>query len=54
LPPRYFNEPLRQGPGKGEVVNREQFDQMLDEYYQVRKLDRQGRPLARKMKSLGL
>lgn len=54
LPPRYFNEPLRQGPGKGEVVNREQFDQMLDGYYQVRKLDRQGHPLARKMKSLGL
>ncbi|MGQ4893312.1 MAG: aldehyde ferredoxin oxidoreductase family protein [Candidatus Njordarchaeia archaeon] len=36
LPERLYKEPLPDGPSKGEVVDREKFEKMLDEYYQLR------------------
>ncbi len=35
LPARLFSEPSTKGPSKGQVVDREAFEKMLDEYYEV-------------------
>ena len=44
LPKRYFNEPIPEGPGKGTVVFRKEFDKMLDEYYLLHGWDKNGVP----------
>lgn len=56
LPPkRLFEEPIRTGPGTGERLQPEDYNVMLDEYYQLRGWDRQtGIPLAEKLAELGL
>lgn len=51
LPPRITSEPLTEGPSKGHVVD---LPPMLDEYYQLRGWDNQGRPLPEKLHELGL
>jgi aldehyde:ferredoxin oxidoreductase len=51
LPPRITSEPLTKGPSAGHVVD---LPPMLDEYYQLRGWDSQGRPTADKMRALGL
>jgi len=51
LPPRITSEPLTQGASAGHVVD---LQPMLDEYYQLRGWDTQGRPTAEKMRELGL
>ena len=40
LPERIMKEPLNVGPFKGEYMDREKFDKMLDEYYEVQGLDK--------------
>jgi aldehyde:ferredoxin oxidoreductase len=34
LPPRLFSQAATTGPSKGEVVDKDAFEKMLDEYYQ--------------------
>jgi aldehyde:ferredoxin oxidoreductase len=51
LPPRITTEPLTQGPSAGHVVD---LPPMLDEYYQIRGWDNQGRPTVEKLRELGL
>ncbi len=51
LPSRFLEEPLEKGPSKNSVVP---LDEMLNEYYELRGLDGEGRPLKEKMKELGL
>ena len=52
LPWRVLNEPLKDGPSKGVVVN---LDPMLDEYYAYRDWDRKtGYPSKAKLQELGL
>jgi aldehyde:ferredoxin oxidoreductase len=51
LPPRITGEPLTAGPSKGHVVD---LEPMLDEYYQLRGWDAQGRPSADKLRELRL
>ncbi len=51
LPPRITSEPLTVGASAGHVVD---LQPMLDEYYQLRGWDTQGRPTAAKMQELGL
>ncbi len=51
LPPRITSEPLTKGASAGHVVD---LQPMLDEYYQLRGWDTQGRPTAEKMQELGL
>ena len=51
LPPRITSEPLTEGASKGHVVD---LPPMLDEYYQIRGWDNQGRPTADKLRQLGL
>jgi aldehyde:ferredoxin oxidoreductase len=54
LPYRVMNEPIPDGPAKGLYVPRDVLDSMLDEYYQLRGWDREGRPTEAKLAELGL
>lgn len=51
LPPRLLNEPMKDGPHKGNVVK---LDVMLPEYYQLRGWDKDGVPTDAKLQELGL
>jgi aldehyde:ferredoxin oxidoreductase len=51
---RMFQEPLKGGPWKGEVVDRERLEQMKGEYYSLRGWDREGRPTQETLQRLGL
>lgn len=54
LPERYFEEPIPEGPSKGEVVSREEFSRMLDEYYRLHGWDEEGIPKKKTLERLGL
>jgi aldehyde:ferredoxin oxidoreductase len=55
LPDRFFEDPILDGPGKGNLLDRTEFEKMLTQYYQERGWDEQtGKPLASKLESLGL
>jgi aldehyde:ferredoxin oxidoreductase len=54
LPERYFEEPIPEGPSKGEVVSRGDFNKMLDEYYALHGWDEQGIPRKTTLRRLGL
>ena len=51
LPPRMLEEPLTEGASKGHVVP---LEEMLDDYYQQRGWDAEGRPTREKLAELGL
>ncbi len=51
LPPRMLNEPLTEGASKGHTVP---LDRMLDDYYEHRGWDADGRPTREKLAQLGL
>jgi aldehyde:ferredoxin oxidoreductase len=51
---RMFSEPLKDGAWKGEVLNREKFEQMKDAYYALRGWDMEGRPKQETLENLGL
>ena len=51
LPPRMLEEPLTEGTVKGHVVP---LEEMLNDYYQQRGWDSEGRPTAEKLAQLGL
>jgi aldehyde:ferredoxin oxidoreductase len=54
-PPRFFEEAMPDGPGKGSKLNREDYDKLLDEYYEARGWDKKtGIPTPEKLRSLGL
>ncbi|MGD0234790.1 MAG: aldehyde ferredoxin oxidoreductase family protein [Syntrophorhabdales bacterium] len=54
LPRRYFEEPVPDGPCKGEIIARDQFDTMLDEYYHLHGWDEHGIPEPATLKRLGV
>jgi len=55
LPDRFFEEPLSLGPHKGAVLNRQEFQKMLTDYYNERGWDdKTGRPSSAKLKALSL
>lgn len=55
LPDRFFEDAFTIGPKKGAVLNREQFDSLLTQYYQTRGWDPETtRPGDAKLKDLGL
>ncbi|MHA2394485.1 MAG: aldehyde ferredoxin oxidoreductase family protein [Promethearchaeota archaeon] len=52
LPPRMLEEPMPDGPAKGQTVN---LDPLLDAYYEYRGWDKEtGKPTKEKLKELGL
>ncbi len=54
LPKRYFDEPIPQGPAQGEVISRDRFNEMLDEYYRLHGWDEDGIPKKETIRRLGL
>ena len=54
LPRRYFDEPIPDGPSKGEIIVQEEFDRMLDEYDDLHGWDENGIPTPKTLKRLGL
>lgn len=54
-PRRFFEEELSDGPGKGSRLKMEEYDRLLDEYYEARGWDQKtGHPTPEKLKALGL
>ncbi|TFG05545.1 MAG: aldehyde ferredoxin oxidoreductase [Promethearchaeota archaeon] len=53
-PPRTFSEPVPRGPFKGRVLDRQQYDEILSLYYQVRGWDANGIPMKDTLLRLGL
>jgi len=52
---RTFDEPLPSGPHKGQKLDRDRYETMLDDYYRVRGWDvRTGIPTKEKLRELGL
>jgi aldehyde:ferredoxin oxidoreductase len=46
LPPRLFEDPVPSGPSKGQIIDRNHFESMKDEYYQIQGWDKKtGKPL---------
>ena len=54
LPSRYFDEPIQGGPAEGEVIDRSQFNEMLEEYYSLHGWDKRGVPRETMSRRLGL
>jgi aldehyde:ferredoxin oxidoreductase len=54
LPKRYFEEPIPEGPARGEIISHKEFDGMLDEYYRLHGWDENGVPKIKNLKRLGL
>lgn len=55
LPERYFDEPIPSGAFKGQKLDRNQFDQMLNDYYDLHGWDHTtGNPLPRSVAALGM
>jgi aldehyde:ferredoxin oxidoreductase len=54
LPWRVMNEPISEGPSKGHMVTEEELQTMLDDYYDVRGWDADGRPTEAKLEDLGI
>jgi aldehyde:ferredoxin oxidoreductase len=55
IPPyRVLHEPISEGPSKGRYCPEETFQQLLDEYYQIRGWDSQGKPTSEKLAELRL
>ncbi len=55
LPKKFFEEPLKKGKFKGEVLDREKFEAMKDEYYTLRGWDvKTGIPTREKLEELDL
>jgi aldehyde:ferredoxin oxidoreductase len=54
LPKRYFEEPIPEGPARGCVIDRKNFDGMLDEYYRLHGWGKDGIPPKRTLDRLGI
>jgi len=54
-PDRFFNEPIKSGPGKGERLEKDKFEKVLDEYYELRGWDKEtGLPTRSKLEEVDL
>ncbi len=55
VPPRCFDDPVLSGPTKGSSLRHEQFNEALEEFYEISGWDRRtGIPLPAKLRELGL
>jgi aldehyde:ferredoxin oxidoreductase len=55
LPPRLFSLAATRGPSKGQVVDKDAFEKMLEEYYQCMGWDKlTGIPTDSKLRELGI
>ncbi|RLE08997.1 aldehyde ferredoxin oxidoreductase [Candidatus Aerophobetes bacterium] len=54
-PKRLMEEPIKSGPFKGEYLEREKWDKMLDEYYELHNWDKKtGLPTKQTLQKMGL
>ncbi|MEA1967650.1 MAG: aldehyde ferredoxin oxidoreductase family protein [Thermodesulfobacteriota bacterium] len=54
LPPRFVNEPLPDGPHKGERISEQDMAYMKEDYYRARGWDKNGTPANETLKRLGI
>lgn len=55
LPRKFFEQPLKKGKYEGAILDKEKFEQMKDEYYELRGWDKStGIPTKEKLEELGL
>lgn len=55
LPVRFIEEPLPDGPSKGQRISKEELEDMLDNYYELRGWDKKtGNPTKQKLEELDL
>jgi len=54
LPKRFYEETLRDGPPKDKAMTRAAFDKALDDYYDFRGWDGEGRPKVQTLEKLGI
>ena len=54
LPGRFFDDPLPDGPAKGNTIDRQSFHKMLGEYYELRGWDKKGKPTLETAQALEL
>lgn len=54
LPPRLLQEPLPDGPARGQLFGKEGLEFMLSEYYALRGWDQEGVPLPETLATLGI
>lgn len=55
LPLRFLEEPLPDGPSKGQCISKVEFEDMLDNYYKLRGWDKKtGNPTSQKLEELDL
>lgn len=52
LPERCYTHAIPSGPLAGQLVDKEKFEKMLDEYYEARGWDKEGKPTESKLKEL--
>jgi aldehyde:ferredoxin oxidoreductase len=53
-PDRFFIEPIPEGPAKGAILNKEEFETALDNYYELREWNHDGVPRKETLLKLGL
>ena len=51
-PPRVMKDPIREGPSKGSFVSEEEFEPMLEAYFEARGWSREGIPTKQKLEEL--
>ncbi len=54
LPDHYFDVPIPDGPSKGEYIDRNEFQNLLDQYYDLHGWDKNGIPRQDTIKKLGI
>ncbi len=54
LPTRYLDEPVPDGPSKGEYFRRDELERMLDEYYELHGWEASGTPSVKTLRNLEL
>ena len=54
LPDMYYNQPIPDGPNRGEYIEKEKFERLLDEYYDLHGWDRNGIPSENTLRRLEL
>jgi len=51
---KWVDEPLPSGPYKGETIDWQKWEEMLDGYYRLRGWDAEGVPSTQRLKELGI
>ncbi len=54
FPSRIMEEPIKDGPSKGQYIPQDDLDKMLDEYYEARGWTKEGIPTKEKLDELGI